>query len=279
MKDFELIKNLVGKSITETDLKNVDCYVQKNLGLFIPSMGACGYALRENHIHPSYMVVIYFSDNNTKSNHYPAVILSPDIPHNDETESHYYCLMIDKAYFESQYRLYDEVLPLFSQKNFEMCSDILKTMNIFAFEYKKSMMNSDITLEAQATVITHWIIRSILGETLDMRAVSSDYSVARAQHYIEQHFAEKIAVSDLSKLGYMSVSSLNRKFKSEIGKTPIEYLIQVRIERAKTLLRRKDIPMTDIALRCGFSSSAYFSACFVRHINMTPSEYQSRYIE
>lgn len=50
-----------------------------------------------------------------------------------------------------------------------------------AFEYNKSMMNSDITLEAQATVITHWIIRSILGETLDMRAVSSDYSVARAQ--------------------------------------------------------------------------------------------------
>jgi AraC-like DNA-binding protein len=279
MKDFELIKRLVGKSITEADLKNVDCYVQKKLGLFIPFTGACGYALRENHTHPSYMVVIYFSDNNKKRNHYPAFILSPDIPHNDEVEAHYYCLMIDKAYFESQYRLYAEELPLFSPKHFEMCGDILKTLNIFAFEYTKRMMNSDITLEAQATVITHWIIRSVLGETLDIRAVSSDYSVARAQHYIEQHFAEKITVSDLSKLGYMSVSSLNRKFKSEVGKTPIEYLIQVRIERAKALLRRRDIPMIDIAQLCGFSSSAYFSTCFVNHTNRTPSEYQTLHIE
>lgn len=279
VKNFEQIKCLVGKSVTESDLKNVDCYVQKKLGLFIPSMGNCGYALRENHIHPSYMVVIYFSDNNAKRNHYPAFILSPDIPHNDKVEAHYYCLMIDKTYFESQYMLYAESLPLFAPKHFEMCSDILKTLNMFAFEYNKNMMNSDLTLEAQATVITHWIIRSILGETFDMRAISSNYSVARAQQYIEQHFAEKITVSDLSKLGYMSNSSLNRKFKLEVGKTPIEYLIQVRIEHAKALLRRRDLPIIDIAQQCGFSSSAYFSTCFVSHTNITPSEYQSRHIE
>lgn len=107
--------------------------------------------------------------------------------------------MIDKSYFESQFALYTDIPPKFTPKYFEICSDILKTLNIFAFEYSKSMMNSDITLGAQTTVIAHRIIRSILGETLDMRAVSSDYSVARAQHYVEHHFAEKITVSDLSR--------------------------------------------------------------------------------
>lgn len=278
MRDFELVKSLVGTSVTEAELKNVDCYVQKKLGLFIPSMGNCGYAARANHTHPAYMVVIYFSDS-AKCYHYPACIFSPDIPHNDQNTGNYYCLMIDREYFESQYGLYSDVLPCFHQTQFEICSDILKTLNIFAFEYSKCMMNSNITLDAQATVITHWIIRSILGQTLDMRAISSDYSVARAQHYIEQHFAEKITVSDLSKLGHLSAASLNRKFKVEVGKTPIEYLIQLRIERAKTLLRRKNIAITDIALRCGFSSNSHFTACFVKNTNTTPSEYQSKYID
>ena len=85
--------------------------------------------------------------------------------------------------------MYAESVPTFNEQSFEICSDILKALNTFVFEYSKSMPNSDITLDAQAEIITHWIIRSIMGETFDMRAVSSDYSVARAQHYMEQHYS------------------------------------------------------------------------------------------
>lgn len=279
MRDFELIKNLIGETVSESDLKFVDCYVQKKLGLFIPTCGSCGYAMRENHSHPAYMAVIDFSDTREKANHYTAGIFPPDFPHNDRENLHYYCVMIDRDFFESQYSLYSGAPKITVPIKFEMCSDILKALNTFAFEYSKSMANSDITLDAQATIITHWIIRSVLGETLDMRAVSSDYSIARAQHYIEHHFPEKITVADLAALGYMSVSSLNRKFRSEVGKTPAEYLTEVRINHAKTLLRRKNISVTEIALRCGFGSGAHFSSCFIKHMGITPSEYQSRYID
>ncbi len=279
MKDFQIIKKLVGEKVTKAELEHVDCYVEKNMGLFIPSTGACGYAARQKHTHPSYMIVIYFYDTKAKASHYPAEIYSPEIPHNDSDDKHYYCLLINKDFFESQYRLYTDEPAYFAPQKFEICTDILKTLNTFAFEYSKAMMNSDITLGAQATIVTHWIIRSILGETLDMRAVSSEYSVARTQHYIEQHFSEKITADDLAKLGYMSVSSLNRKFKSETGKTPIEYLIDVRIEHSKALLRRQNIPITEIAVRCGFSSSSHFSSCFASHTGVTPSEYQLKYVE
>jgi AraC-like DNA-binding protein len=279
MKDFEIIKKLVGEKITKAELEYVDCYVQKNMGLFIPSIGACGYAVRQKHTHPSYMVIICFYDAKVKATHYPAEIYSPGIPHDDSDDKHFYCLLINKDFFESQYRLYTDEPAYFAPQKFEICTDILKTLNTFAFEYSKAMMNSDITLGAQATIVTHWIIRSILGENLDMRAVSSEYSVARAQHYIEQHFPEKITSDDLAKLGYMSVSSLNRKFRTETGKTPIEYLIDVRIEHSKALLRRQNIPITEIAVRCGFSSSSHFSSCFAGRIGITPSEYQLKYIE
>lgn len=284
MKDFEIIKNLIGENVTENDLENIDCFVHNKLGLFIPSTGACGYASKKNHTHPSYMVTIVFENTSesklhTDNKHYSAYITSPLVPHDDGSDLHYYCLLIDKEYFESQYKLYSAKVPKFRHEQFEICHDILKALNTFAFEYSKKMMNSDVTLDAQASIITHWIIRSILGENLDMRAISSDYSVARAQHYIEMNYGRKITVNNLAELGFMSPSSLNRIFKKETGKTPIDYLIEIRLANSKILLRRKSIPITEIALKCGFNSSAHFSSCFFKNNGITPTEYRSKYVE
>ncbi len=289
MKNFNITKSLVGEYLEEDELKYVDCYVHNKLGLFIPSTEHCGYALQKNHAHPSYMIIIVFFQEDLgfnpkieiKNKHYYAEIMSPDIPHNEISEkfSRYYCIMIDKKYFEEQYLLYSNDLPEFTGHQFSVCCDILKALNTFAFESSKSMKNSDITLDAQATLITHWIIRSILGENIDMRSVSSNYSVGRVQQYIEQHFNEKITVKDLAQTAYMSESSLNRLFKKETSFTPIEYLIETRIAKSKTLLRRKDIRITEIAARCGFSSNAHFTLCFKNIVHMSPSEFRELYHE
>ena len=286
LKDFDTIKALVGEGLSEQDLKYVDCYVHEEIGLFIPSTGQCGYARQANHSHPSYMVIIYFTDKDdlkpeVKDRHFPAQITSPDILHNDmyDEKNRYYCVLIDRKYFEEQYRLYSNEVPCFNQHSFSLCADILKTLNTFAFEYGKKMKNSQITLNAQKTLITHWIIRSILGENLDMRSVSSNYQVGRVQQYIELHFSENITVKKLAQLVYMSESSLNRLFKKETSTTPIEYLIETRIEKSKTLLRRKDISITEIAQRCGFGSASHFTSCFKRLKNISPTEYRDSYKE
>ena len=112
-----------------------------------------------------------------------------------------------------------------------------------------------------------------------MRSVSSNYSVGRVQQYIELHFGENITVKKLAQTAYMSESSLNRLFKKETSFTPIEYLIQTRIEKSKILLRRKDLPITEIAQRCGFGNSAHFTSCFKRLVNISPSEYREAYKE
>lgn len=284
MRDFETIRSLVGQDLKEEELKYVDCYVHDPLGLFIPSIGTCGYAQRENHCHPSYMVTVLFSRSEKelgiKRNRYTAAILSPGIPHSDLPEEwRYYCILIDKDYFEQQYFLYTGETPYFENKQFTLCSDILKTLNTFAFEYSKNMQHAEITLSAQVTLITHWIIRSILGENMDMRSVSSHYEVGRIQQYIEQNFDRSITVGDLAQLAHLSESGLNRLFKKETGLTPLEYVIETRIEKSKMLLRRKDIPVTEIAMRCGFGSNAHFTSCFKRLAHVSPSEYRQAYRE
>ncbi|MDO5558945.1 MAG: AraC family transcriptional regulator [Oscillospiraceae bacterium] len=279
MEDINIIRKLVGEDLTQQQLAYVDCYVDKKLGLFIPSTGQCGYARKDDHVHPSYMAVIDFSEISSSYGHYGAYIYSPGIPHSDSCSKRYYCVMIEKKFFESQFLLYSKKIPVFAPESFVICSDILKALNTFAFEYSKSMMNSDITLAAQSVIITHWIIRSILGETLDMRPVSSDYCVARAQQYIELHYPEKITSDDLARLGYVSVSSLNRRFKEQTGQTPAQYIIDVRIQKSKLLLARRNMSLTEIAQKCGFSSSAHFSSTFSLRTGIKPSEYQSSYFD
>ena len=273
MKDIAIIKNLVGQRATEEDMKFIDCFLHPKLGLFIPISGSCGYASRENHSHPSYMVTILFDKSAKKRNHYRGEIISPGIKHNDYPNLNYYALCIEKEYFEQNYLLYEDSVPLFEREAFEICDEVLRYLNMFAFESSKSMANSDITMGAHVELVVHWIIRSILGESMDMRAVSADYSIARAQHFMEQHFGEKITVERLAGLSYVSASSLTHKFKKELGISPIEYLIDIRIQKSKKYLQRGQLPLTEVAVLCGFSSLYHFCRAFRQKVGMTPSQY------
>lgn len=275
MDNNSLIGQLVG-DIDEFDISLFDCYVREKFGIFIPIFES-EEKNSIKHKHPAYEISILFEMNSEKPKHYWAEITSPDILHNENSNMHSYLIFIEKEYFEKRFLMYADNVPVFEGKRFEFCSDILKALNTFVFEYSKSMMNSDVTLDAQTEIITHWLIRSIFGETLDMRVVSMDYSVARAQHYIEQHYMESITVERMANLGYMSKTSFNRRFKKEVGITPIEYLIEVRIKMAKLMLKRKENQITDIALRCGFGSSAHFSSCFQKHVGLAPSKYRDKY--
>jgi len=63
------------------------------------------------------------------------------------------------------------------------------------------------------------------------------------------------------------------------GLSPMRYLAQVRVDRARRLLRETDRSVTDIALSCGFSSSQYFANVFRKHVGLAPSDYRARYPE
>lgn len=63
-------------------------------------------------------------------------------------------------------------------------------------------------------------------------------------------------------------------FRNLTGSTPVEYLSHIRIERAKTLLRKSDARVIDIAFECGYSSSQYFANIFKHATGLTPSAYR-----
>ena len=74
----------------------------------------------------------------------------------------------------------------------------------------------------------------------------------------------------------VSRNVLYARMKTIFGTSPYNYLLNVRIEESKKLLRGDAPYITDVAYRCGFSDPKYFSRCFKNIVGMTPSEYISR---
>lgn len=81
------------------------------------------------------------------------------------------------------------------------------------------------------------------------------------------------SVHDLARDLLVSRNVLYARMKTIFGTSPYNYLLNLRIEESKKLLRGKDPYITDIAYRCGFSDPKYFSRCFKNIVGMTPTEY------
>ena len=99
--------------------------------------------------------------------------------------------------------------------------------------------------------------------------------VSRVIEYLHSPLDDKITIDLMAQLARLSASHFARVFKAETGKAPMEYVQDLRLERAKKLLLAGDKTMTEIALDCGFGSPSYLSACFQKRCKMTPKEYKN----
>jgi two-component system, response regulator YesN len=106
-------------------------------------------------------------------------------------------------------------------------------------------------------------------------AVSRD-SMPCALSYIRTHCGERITLDEVARMSHLSPSYFSRLFKTETGQTFSEYLLAIRIERAKSYLRRKDCSMTAIAEQTGFFDQSHFIKSFKHATGVTPGLYRRR---
>jgi AraC-like DNA-binding protein len=97
----------------------------------------------------------------------------------------------------------------------------------------------------------------------------------RARDLMDRDFARPLQVADLARAALMSTAHFSRRFRAAYGETPYAYLMTRRIERAKALLRRGDVSVTDVCLAVGCSSLGSFSARFTQLVGQTPTSYRA----
>jgi AraC-like DNA-binding protein len=105
---------------------------------------------------------------------------------------------------------------------------------------------------------------------------ASRAALREARDFMCDRLAEPMPLDLLAGRTGLSRYAFLRRFASTFGMTPHAYLVHLRLERAKELLVRADLPITDVCFEVGFSSLGSFSALFARRVGESPRRFRQR---
>ncbi len=93
---------------------------------------------------------------------------------------------------------------------------------------------------------------------------------------MDREYEQPLDVPALARGAYMSAGHFSRSFRAAFGESPYGYLMTRRIERAKTLLRRGDMSVTEVCFAVGCTSLGSFSSRFAELVGESPRAYRAR---
>lgn len=179
--------------------------------------------------------------------------------------AHFYGNIIKKIYIEY---FSENTVTSFKTKEIDKYTNLLNDMQTL------SQINSaykDMEIYNKLVNIVTFIKKDTLIET---KEINQKYDIKEIKQYLDQNYLKKIDLDSLSNMFYINKYYLTRLFKKTYGKTINDYLITKRIEKAKYLLRFKNLNINDIANECNFNDSNYFSRIFKQIEKMTPKKYR-----
>ena len=100
-------------------------------------------------------------------------------------------------------------------------------------------------------------------------------AIAFIDHHLSDEEEGRVALRAVAREVSMSYFHFSRAFKQSMGMTPTNYIAERRIERAKKMLEETELPISEIALRSGFSSQSHFTTAFRRLAGATPKAFRA----
>ncbi|MBP5262254.1 MAG: helix-turn-helix domain-containing protein [Clostridiales bacterium] len=142
--------------------------------------------------------------------------------------------------------------------------------------YSGDLMLRLLTFELMLTLSR--TMRNEWEESLRVKNGKAKELVLIAKNYMDTNYDRGITVNDAASYVYLSQGYFTRAFKDEIGVSPMNYLMNVRIGKACELLKNDDIKVSAIATSVGFASAQRFNVAFKKHLGITPMDYRKKNI-
>lgn len=111
-----------------------------------------------------------------------------------------------------------------------------------------------------------------------IRKNKNGLSIQAVVEYIFFHISEELTVQKVADAFWINKNTMSSLFQDALGISFCDFVNNVRIERAKSLLSKKDMTVTQIACECGFGCVRTFNRVFLKNTGCTPSEYKKRII-
>jgi AraC-like DNA-binding protein len=135
-----------------------------------------------------------------------------------------------------------------------------------------------ILADALNTALAAQVMRRFVDPSAIMSAPSNGLSrnrLKRVREYIETHLDDRLTLTDLAGAACLSPYHFSRSFKEAVGIGPQRYVMQRRLERAKTLIRRTNQPLAQIAQQVGLCDQSHLTSIFRRETGETPGRYRA----
>ncbi len=118
--------------------------------------------------------------------------------------------------------------------------------------------------------------RSITSKVNSYNNKSIKLILRKAVEYLQKHYNEQITLNEVAEHTFVSTYYISRMFKKEMGKNFVDYLNEIRIEKAKEMLRDVRYKTYEVAEQVGIPDAHYFSKLFKKYVGVTPTEFREK---
>ncbi len=168
-----------------------------------------------------------------------------------------------------------EILP---ELNFQDAL-LLNLMTALCQELQNPGPFSALFAESAAQMIMLQMLRKHSNLAINLppiRARLTERQLRIIDDYIDSNLSEKISLTELASLLFMSQSHFERLFRASLGFSPYHYVLYRKIERAKLLLQYSSLPLQQVAEQCGFANQSHFTRHFTRQVGISPARFRNR---
>ncbi|NLI13581.1 MAG: helix-turn-helix transcriptional regulator [Peptococcaceae bacterium] len=172
--------------------------------------------------------------------------------------------------------MYGKPQVTFSNDFIRVGKEVNLLLRWFMEECKNKQAGSCFILDALVTQLTITLLRQVKNSCsylAEKKVLSAKPNIERTIEYLHDSYRSHYSLQDVARIANMSPYHFIRLFKNQTGKTPYAYLLDIKIERAKELLRSKKYTVTEVCFLCGFNNVSHFATLFKRKVGVSPSEY------
>lgn len=292
---FQRVEESMGQGPPPFQLKKYESYIEvfrgTKLCVFAPKTGID--FLVGNHHHYDYEFFIpIFRPFPMKAEKKEAEIkpsycypLNPDQGHGASTptvNSQMMTMFIQKEFLcEISRMIFGRDQVYFHNDNYKIDSHVQTLIRSFMEESIHCQAGFEFIMESLSTQIAINILRQLksnMPEIVQEKSYSDRQNINRAIEFLTANYNQSYSLDDVAKVANLSPYHFIRVFKVQMGKTPYDFVLEMKIEKAKEMLRFSDSLVTEICYMCGFNNPSHFATVFKRKVGCLPTEYRKNFI-
>lgn len=159
-----------------------------------------------------------------------------------------------------------------------------------SFDYILKPIDPELLNETLERAVKKWkeeaLARRTIGSLGDVETIPvrssvppSMSSMMKIEEYLRANYQQDITLQEIADRFYLSREHISRKFKQEYHETITDYVMRIRMEKAKDLLANPNLKIYEIAYHIGYQNEKYFSKVYKKFFGVTPNEYRSTLVK